>query len=440
MKMFNTGLSFLKLLPGILLMVLAASCINDYGDCPEEDQGDGLIHLSFTVVTKTVSQSRADDDCIEDFQGTAPEDFMNINNFMFLVYDNGGNFLSDITTKSHIVTDFSNPDLAIYKVVARLDDPYFTEAVANPRGNINFSILVLANYDGWDAHFPLLQEGQKIDDIFDDGVVMSTVPDARRMLEADTDAPDRLCFPMAAVQSFSVNPRNLQNSSEDLPYDISGGTAVSRYLNLLRAVAKIEVIDKINMAEDAVFTEEDADSPLRIAAATLNGYMNKGSLLPARNQWPANLVVAGDNADVTAPTIPALAAYVRPPALLADNTYGTDFDTDYSLNFAYDAAATARRDDKCPVYSCYVFEYTQGTIPANQQPYVRITTKGSDEYEPANLPMRLAYYTGETPDANREFLLRNHIYRYEITGISQEVQFNWTVCPMDGAQSNIVFN
>lgn len=60
-------------------------------------------------------------------------------------------------------------------------------------------------------------------------------------------------------------------------------------------------------------------------------------------------------------------------------------------------------------------------------PYIRVTI-GTNV-----LPMRLATYKDGVAETELPYMLRNHIYRFEITKIhlGSELTVNWTVCDMD---------
>ena len=84
-------------------------------------------------------------------------------------------------------------------------------------------------------------------------------------------------------------------------------------------------------------------------------------------------------------------------------------------------------------------------VPATQQPYFRVTIRGHSEngvvvVEPMVLPVRMAKYINGTATSADNFpqLLRNHIYRFEISGIGSGLTVNWTVCGMDTPEDPIV--
>lgn len=420
---------------GIALLV--PSCGNDGPDI-EPVEADGPLRFSFTIVTKTVNNSRAAD-LDGDKIGSAPENMLDVNDIRYLIFDADRNLVSDITPKASIVAE--NDAFTIYNVTAKLDEPYFVDKInSNNAANLEFYIMVLANFGDWGITLPPIQEGLPMQTLFTQGLVMNTLPNSAALLDADTGfPPTRQMFPMAGLQRFVINGNNLLNTTESEPYRLP------KDIYMLRALSKIEVIDRVNIDDDAVFTNEDRLDPLRVDKVEINGFMNRGTLLPAIDQW--NRQSTFETQQVIATTIPGDAEYLTPPTINLndrENPFVGNSEGRPLLNFVYDQAATAARTDKCPVFSCYVFEYSSALLNATQQrPYLRITTQGGeDEDEPMAslvLPMLLADY-GTNPPTPVSNLLRNHIYRYEIVGIYQDIRVNWTVCPMDDATINIGFN
>lgn len=437
----NIGKRLGAVLAGLCLSVLAPSCIEDYGECPVVG-GEGPFHLSFTIVTKNVPGSRAAD-ISGDEPGTAPENYLDVKDVRILIFDDAQSFIADVTPSASIVAAYDN--FTIYNVTARFDDPYFVDKVNSATNtSLDFYIFVLANYSNWRITLPPLQKGLALSDLFTQTGAMTVLPNTDKLLNAVSGTGEYQLFPMAGLQKFSINPKNLLDTSEGAPFNLSLGPE-GKDVNLLRALTKIEVVDKIGIADNAQFTDADKADAQRIAAVELDGYMNRGTLIPDMGQWNRNGTF--ETRQVVAPSVPTGAEYALPPVLNADNTFGSSAGlSNYAVALALDERATNLRTDKCPVWSCYVFEYSQEAIPtvdATQQPYVRVTTKGDENSNPTvpslTLPMRLADYS-QNPPVNVPYLLRNHIYRYEIVGINQKIELNWTVCPMDVAQGGITFN
>lgn len=439
----------------LLLAAVAAgmhcmqSCISDADSCPvNEETRKGGIHLRFTIMTRNEGKTKAAD--IEGEQvGAGYENFLDVKDIKYLIFDKDRKFITDITAKTETVAE--NASYTVYNVVANIDEPYFYD---NLNGIVDFYILCLANHSGWGIKLPTLGRGDGIDELFTDGLVMTELPETYKLQNAaKTENVNKQYFPMSGLQHFRVPGSMLMTSSEGAPYDLSFATG--KDLNLLRALAKIEIIDKINIVEGGVFDEDydedviNGNGRFRIDKVEINGYMTQGSLLPAFSQW--NVF---ETQQVTAPTIPNSAEYVLPPVLNADNSFGSSLNLfNYRIDFEKDEYAKTLRADKCPVFSGYVYEYLRTSnqmagIPITQQPYFRVTTRGYTASsgqvvaESMVFPVRMANYTNgvATSANNLPQLLRNHIYRFEISGIGQDITVKWTVCDMDNASADIEFN
>lgn len=420
----------------VLVVSSLQSCINETMECPPEDvKTDAGFHLRFTILTRTDGRTRAAD-IDGDQEGAGYENYLDVNDIRYLIFDNNQQFITDITAETSTVV--ANGSYTVYNVSANIDDPYFYD---NLYGTVDFYILALANHSQWGITIPVLNRGDKLETLFTNGLAMNVIPQTSQLQIGNTELGQH--FPMSGLQHFRVPGNMLMTSSKDAPYDIS--LATGKDLNMLRALAKIEIIDKINIADDAVFDEatdnEGYNGRLRIDKVEINGFMTQGSLLPAFNQWNRNSVL--ETQQVISPTIPSSSDYELPPLLNEDNSFGSNTGlSGYILDFLPDEYARSLRTDKCPVFSGYVYEYLKTSdkmdgIPATQQPYFRVTTRGYSEgniqVESMVLPVRMATYTNgsATSADNLPQLLRNHIYRFEIAGIGSDLKVNWTVCDMD---------
>lgn len=477
MKGFVEHSKLLLILVSVLLIQVVTSCVNESGSCdePKVDSKD-KVYLRFTVMTtndgsnssKNGEKTRSAD--IEGGQiGSALENTLNIDDISYYLFDENRGFLQDISPKSETIV--VTTDYKIYNVVSEIDEEYFGEHIS---GAISFYIVAFANYTDWGTSIKAPSKGESIERFLVDnsGVVLTQMPDTRKLRRTDEYwqlYPGGSYFPMAGMQKFTVQGSMLAVSSKNAPYDIS--LATGKDLNLLRSLVKIEIIDKINI-KDKYDEEVDGDyfndpgmddsnlpnSWLRIHKVEINGVMNQGTLFPSVIEWTNS--DADETQQVDLPTIPSSATYYYPVALNEDNSFGTGSGASGNLvDFYPDMYATNLREDKCPVFSGYLFEYyklsTQlENIPITQQPYFRITTRGHTKEDGSGLPedivdaesmvlpVRMAEYKNGAASAsdNLDYLLRNHIYRFEISGISQDIQVKWTVCEMDNLKSDIIFN
>lgn len=415
------------------------------GDTPAEEPAGESLYLKFTIATNQAPDTRAVDPSTEHEEpGCDYENALDVDNMTYMLFDRNRRYLltlspADVMKKPTPI----NAELTLYEVVVRVNDPYIEESL---KGTVDFYIMVIANTADWGISIPAPSRGDNISTIFDNGVVMTALPDVAKLQKAtDSSASARQYFPMTGLQQFSVSGFQLQTSMEDVngAYNISDATG--KVVNMLRAIAKIEIVDKINIAEDAVFDPETDTQglrgSLRISGVTLNGYFTQGRMLPQLSEWNQTTL---ESRQVHATALPSTAEYATPPTLSADNTVGSSAGlTGYEMAFAYDAAATDSRSDKCPVFSAYTFEYRYESVSGKQTPYFTVTTKGynsgSTSQPSLKLPMRMADYTNGTAGSPTQSLVRNHIYRFEVTGISTTNTLVWTVCDMDQASASITF-
>lgn len=429
----------------IMLMAMA-SCVNDSSDCPATPAAmtEG-VRLKFSIMTGNDNPVRGADTG-GDLTGSGVENYLDISDIRYLIFDKNRQYLTDITPDTKTVT--ANDRYSVYNVVAKITDKYFFD---NLEGTVDFYIMTLANHSGWGIDMPRPERGDRMESLFEEGLTMTTLPRAGG-LTADP-AHLRQYFPMAGLQHYRVPGSMVATSSEGTPYDLS--LATGKDVNMLRALAKIEIIDKINIKEGAIFDDSDNQGQkgwMRIDKVELDGFMDRGNLLPSESRWNTNGVF--ETQQVSVSSVPKSAKYMTPPALYPDNSIDNDDSKGYILNFVADEYARSLRRDNCPVFSGYVFEYSKfapqmDEVDTSRMPYFRVTTRGHTDRvsgevlaESMVLPVRMAKYTNgsASPQDNLDALLRNHIYRFEISGIGQELNVKWTVCDMDRAYAEIEFN
>lgn len=446
-RIYSYIIPVMRVLAAVAVAVAVVSCRSETPEIPAApDDEEGSLYLSFTIATRMQDKNtRAD--ISYDQEGTAAENFINLDDITYLFFDGEGRYLYNVTPlTSTLAKDGSG--YAVYEVTAKLYDSYFTNNIGS---TIDLYILVLANYSDWGISIPTAERGvTTLQEFFESNDLLPTLqdwqPSTYQLLKADqADAWQR--FPMAGLQKVSLDGTLLAQSSKADPYSLPA----DKNINMLRALAKIEIIDKINIPDGDVWNETDdntgAMGTLRIHKAELLGVVDRGSLLPGYDRW---ININGEETQqVSQPSVPESANYIRSLLFDKENTSGV-IPLGSNIEFEVDNAARQAREDKCPVFSAYVFEYSKLLEPdPGYQPYVRLTTRGgtgegaggkTESYESAVFLMRLAEYTEGTPDKNIGALLRNHIYRFEIGGIAQAIEVKWTVCDMNAASSDITFN
>ena len=450
-----------------LLSGLMTSCVNDASLCGEPvDEGE-KVYLRFTLLTRNENtssgkkkiQSRAAD-LDGDVVGSVIENTINLpDDIKYYLYDADRKFIADISPKSTTLAETA--DLRVYQVVSEIDKDFFPD---NMDSSVTFYILAFANYQGWGVTLRAPSVGQSIEDFLtaNAGMVITTLPNNLKLLRGDywEAYPGGSYFPMAGLQKFTVLGPMLASSSESTPYDLSRYSG--KDLNMQRSLAKIEIIDKINVGEvydpevdgayfnsDPEHDDELRNSWLRIDKVELAGIIDRGSVFPSIDQWYNR----DETQQVKAPSVPASAEYYLPGIYNAETGGFDGGDSRSKTSFIPDRYATELRDDKCPVFSGYVFEYSRLTeVAAEQLPYIIVTIRGHStteedgtvrvDAESMGAQVRLADYNNGNivPDSYIQSLLRNHIYRFEISGIGQDISMKWTLCPMDDLSTDIEFN
>lgn len=455
---------------GVLTAMLAAaaslvvSCAlvteKDFEPAPSApvEEDDDSFQIRFRICTRTVGNTRNPDIDGQE-EGSAAENVINLEDIRYYIFDKDGNFLLDLTpdideSRSSVISE----DYSLYEVVAKIHESSTDYFKKNKAGTVDFYLMALANYSSNSGYADIgyLNNSDNInslEDMFKSPVtpVINSLPDTERLLSAAVvDRP--AYFPMAGLQRFALSGSWFETQAGDIPIDLTYLTG--KNLNMLRAVAKLEIIDKINIKTGATFDPvKDAGNP-RIQGASIDGVMKTARLLPSINQWRRNSVF--ETQQVENPSITAAADYLSPPALGPDGSVSASVpDYRYGLNFVYDAVETMKRADRCPVYSCYVWEYSgMADIPEARLPYLSVTVSNPDDVDadaalqgvaiPETATYHVRLMSDMTPAAVNpepmQSILRNHIYRYEISGAGTKISIKWSVCPMDKVSSDITFN
>lgn len=428
---------------------------------PYPPDEDGWFQIRFRICTRNIESSRAADTDGNE-EGSAAENIINLNDIRYYIFDKNGNFLIDLTPgidkeRSMAITK----DYSLYEVVAKINHDKTDYFKNNRNGTVDFYLMAIANYSrdsGYgDVTLPVFTSGNAINEMFDSPYtpVIDHLPETGKLMKAaaESDPDKRSCMPMSGLQRFTLSGTWFETQASEVPVDISYITG--KDLNMLRAAAKIEIIDRINMKPEVIYDEATDGKRIRIRGASFNGVMKKARLIPMKNQWQRNSTF--ETQQVENPSV-AGSGYMLPPALAADGSisHGSINPIDpYSLSFVYDEVETMKRADRCPVYSCYVWEYLKSNqIPEDQLPYLSVTVSNPDAVAadatvqdviiPATTTYNMRLLTDMTPTAKdptpQESILRNHIYRYEISGAGATMTIKWTVCPMTKLSADIIFN
>lgn len=429
----------------LLLLIIGGittSCIQDDDPCSIPESDTAGFHVRFNILTSggfraQKSNSRVLNDVSPTQVGTNAENYLDIPNLKFIVFDGNRRFLTVLypTTTPEMDSKYS-----IYQVDALIKDPYFTSAPDNI--SLDFYILVLANYTNYDIANLNYSPGVKLEEMFGVNSPTFSIPTQGGWWYPHPSVDDLnnkpQFIPMSGLQNFTVNTSDLKKSDASSPYELT--PTEDKYINMLRAMAKIEVVDRINaVGTGAATVQPDENSRAFIEKVELEGFYSRGTLLPALAQWSIGGGI--ETQYVTSANVPASATYRNPKAFMGD---GWQYSNSV-IDFGEDADATAMRTDGCKVFSCYVPEYvvpvagTNTSTPtlSTNNAWIQVTvddpnnasaTEGSILYE-----LRLTQYVDSKP-GDLIPLLRNNIYRYEIKSVSSSIiNLEWTVCPMDEA-------
>lgn len=434
-------------LAAVLWGVLAVSCSDadrdtDIEPTPEFEAVKFQFQIDMqSLVPRGSSDSRAITLPAEIQKGTLPENYLDLKNIKFLFFDSEQKFLSEFTPD----VKPEGTDYVRYDVTGIVQDEYFT----NPQSNtVDFYILVLANYSQYSPEGFYVTKGTTLEQLFNVQQPRFQLPSIASPwwyphledLTADGVYPGEPQYiPMAGLQHFAVPAADFKSKERiDLPEDI----------NMLRALAKIEVIDRIGATGiGAATTQLPVGQRSSIEKVELMGYYTRGTILPEFSQW--NVGGEAETRYVSAPFVPTHIPYANPYPFNSQDDTASGF----RRNFGEDEVATAARADGCQVFSVYIPEckvpatdqqllsgtYSKGLTKAWAQ--VTVQNPNGDSYgELASVlyELKLTGYTNGASDGVDTPLLRNTIYRYEISSVSADiVNVVWTVCPMSPANIDI---
>lgn len=423
--MFSNHIRTLAFLLAALpvLSLLVAGCGNDCDALPDSDTNS--VKLCFTIVTRPSSgngtgQTRAADITGEQV-GTAPENYLNLagRDIRFLLFDSDQKLLRDFTPDADItLADEADNNYVTYTVRATIAEPYFANVAT---ADTDFYIMVVANGRPHGLRPFILVPGETtIQSIADEQ--LASFDQKRDIYSPETGGhygwepsqpgiADGEYIPMSGLQHFTLKQGVFDGNGPEGFVDLSPDGA--KNINMLRAVAKIEVIDRIGI------TGNFADAGRRtyeVNKVELFGYCLTGTILPAYGQWNRNGVL--ETQQVIEPTMAFPLTYRVP------YTYDSEgkIVDGMALDFEVDYDSQDERADGCPVFSVYVTEYSFAAIQGMPRPYMHVTVQNNIDNSNPIYRVNLASYTGGVAGEELPVLLRNHIYRYVITSVSSTSQ------------------
>lgn len=421
-------IAFIRLLSFAVIFIMAVmtpACSSDTPAFPEEEQEK--ITVSFMLSARRISSADRKDTrapgSYPEVGSTGAEDYINIEegDIQFYLFDESGGFIQDFTPDVVVTRADATGNIIYYSCIARLSSDYFRKAEADKKEYVGFRILATANDNSMNQGFIVMRPGESIGSVFSSFIAspMSVVPDATQLIETGKTQH----IPMAGIQTFSVRTDRLRAADESEILDISDNTdsdvAQGAPIDLLRAMSKVQVIDKIDF-KDGATGYNPADATKRISAITFTGIMPAGTLVPQADMW------ASANGYVTS----QISAATLPVSPVFQETGTVSLTLDRYVNAV--AGNPQGIQTGINVWSCYLWEWDQNKCGG--EPYMTVTLAGnaSKQYR-----VRFVPGTGDTSDYTQ--ILRNHIYTFVITGLREDGSLSalWTVCPMDKATANI---
>lgn len=443
------------------MMLTLTGCVNEDSPCPGDGDEATKVTLQFTVMTHNPAASReaqqsratgaeasllsrAGDNCYDDIQGSPAENYINTADCQFLLFDADRKLLRPIFPE---ITGKDDVQYTYYTIKASITEPYFDEAVKADRDQIDFYIMVIANSHstGLDGQYPGFTPGvTTIEDIAAQKLTFN-LPERRGQYNLITEWQPNInqnkLIPMAGLQKFTVSATQLKESTYDVPVYLSDENANGKTIDMLRTMAKIEVIDKIDLPDGY----DPNIKRMKVEKVELVGMYLKGTLMPSigtDGQWPDYI-----STQITDATLPPNSEYTNPVAY--SESYAHDNDSKDIMFFNEGTIDSEKAEERYPIFFGYVTEYSKAAIGSMVKPYLVITLV--DESSPDNTDgketsffkeLKLTSYTDGAPQGDGiNFLLRNHIYRYEINAVSSSeaniIDVGYTLCDWDRHEVNI---
>lgn len=384
------------------LSLMLPGCINDsYDGCPTADGNGRNLMLSLRIVSQK-PQTRATGHETE--IGTDAERFINIDerDFMVLVFDGNGRLVQFFEPTDGRLETTTDNNTSIYK----FSGPY---SALSPE----IQVAVLANWKSFNPDDPYT--GFALDrtlltnlyaDNTDHNFTMPTVPvttgSESWQPEYVAGSNDNHGIPMYGISEI----KSVSSAADG----IAEGGIMKRVLdmgtiNMLRAVAKIEVIDNIKHYTQGATTE--------ITGVSISHSSENGRYIP----------------DATAnPSWNDATTQVTNPSLPADMTLrdGLLFFSETRYMEINDNNGTLVPGER-KVYAAYVPEMSlNGSTGSTDRPHLDVTLDWSTK-----AVIEFADYQGAQTSNPWQSLLRNHIYRYTVNNAGMGIELELEVLEWD---------
>lgn len=391
---FNTVHTALNHLSRYAAVALTAAsltaCVIEDGECPAVSVDKG-IGVSLEIAGGLPAASTR----AEEEEGSLAESYIDINDLYVFSFDfaEGETVASDNAVLKDIIW---SPDQS-----GRLEESVITsngtdviittflDSEKYSEKDLDFCIVTVANASEWTdmaTFYPDLKPGETTL-----GNLQKTL-NYNYVISHNNWAPDNKTgsgIPLFGIRKVNLSKYDTQIYNAANPYPL--GTVW-----LLRSLAKIEI-------------STDDDSGLEIEQAWIeSGKWNTGlQLIPSPLSRMENYNTTGETAQVT--TAPNFDAHeFNPDPVESELIFIKDEETGSLVVYLpeYDLSGNPQ------IIKLKIKDFT-GAFPLSVSPY----TEGAP---------------GEGTEPYWKCILRNHLYRFQITGIEEDatLSLNWTVCPM----------
>ena len=377
----------------LLMSGATTGCVTENGDCPDNKDSDD-ISVSLRIEGGLPSATRAD---FTEEEGTLAESYINIEDLYVLAFEIGeGKEVADgeSVLKDIIWSPTESERLKESVISSNGTEVYLQTFLSSENYNTTtpFAIVTIANTKNWSTTGFTLNKG------------VTKLGDLQKILnypDVDSWAPDNAVqygIPLFGIHKASLGGYNDKFNNSSNPYDLGD-------IWMLRALAKIEL-------------RTSADSQLEIesAAISANGWNNNLQLIPLLNRMEGYNASGNTGQVVDAPNFSG--DFKPTPSTTALNMKPTG-----------------------GAFVAYLPEYqlvgTDGT-EHNNIIQVKVKTINGNELLTTDYSIPVKPYDGSPAnEAHWNYLLRNYVYSFQITGVHQNQTLTWTVCPRAEYTSDI---
>lgn len=431
--------------PGALLALLplASGCIAESGDCPD-DISEQDITVSLVIEGGLPSQTRADEFTEE--QGTLAESYINIDDLYVLAFEIGEG--KDVADGDSELKDIIWSPVAAQRLPESVISSNGTQVLLRTflssqdyDTSTPFSIVTIANTENWladsdtgfslttkkeaDADGTKTKQATKLSELQKVLSYTKAIGESASGVANTSWVPDNAAssgIPLFGIKRTTLAGYNNKFHSSANPYPL--GT-----IWMLRTLAKVEI-----------YVADGVNKAIESANVIVGGWNTDLHLIPFQNANPADL-----NRMEGYSTSDSSNYGSTGQVTLAPDFTNTNF-TPSSSTSPLAMTQTTRVIDgvEKQVFVAYLPEYTLtgtftgGEVARNDIIRVKFTDNGQ-EY-----PLAIAPYTDGNPGnqdvAHWQYLLRNHIYRFAITGVlDDKVQLIVKLMPWTAMDVNPVF-